>query len=60
VEAEKLSISKWFDGKVAPHKRLRGGIRFVDEIPKNPTGKILRRQLRELAEKEATQTPSKL
>ncbi|KAJ5242341.1 uncharacterized protein N7469_000668 [Penicillium citrinum] len=60
VEAEKLSIIKWFDGKVAPHKRLRGGIRFVDEIPKNPTGKILRRQLRELAEKEETQTPSKL
>ncbi|KAJ5181664.1 hypothetical protein N7449_011811 [Penicillium cf. viridicatum] len=60
VEAEKLSISRWFDGKVAPHKRLRGGIRFVDEIPKNPTGKILRRQIRELAEKEETQAPSKL
>lgn len=60
VEAEKLSIRRWFDSRVAPHKRLRGGIRFVDEIPKNPTGKILRRQLRELAEKEETQTASKL
>jgi 4-coumarate--CoA ligase len=29
-------------------KWLRGGVKFVDEIPKNPTGKILRRQLKEL------------
>lgn len=29
-------------------KRLHGGVRFVREIPKNPSGKILRRELREL------------
>ncbi len=34
-------------GKVAPHKRLRGGVRFVSEIPKSPSGKILRRLLRD-------------
>lgn len=28
--------------------RLHGGVVFVDEIPKNPSGKILRRKLREL------------
>lgn len=27
-------------------KHLRGGVRFVKEIPRNPTGKILRRTLR--------------
>ncbi|KAM3955967.1 luciferin 4-monooxygenase-like [Aphomia sociella] len=27
-------------------KRLRGGVRFVYEIPKNPSGKILRKNLR--------------
>lgn len=29
-------------------KWLRGGVKFVDEIPKNPSGKILRRELRDL------------
>ncbi|CAO1358050.1 unnamed protein product [Diamesa hyperborea] len=29
-------------------KRLHGGVRFIDEIPKNPSGKILRRVLRDL------------
>jgi acyl-coenzyme A synthetase/AMP-(fatty) acid ligase len=33
--------------KVASHKKLRGGIRFVDEIPKSAAGKILRRILRD-------------
>jgi 4-coumarate--CoA ligase len=28
-------------------KRLRGGVKFINEIPKNPSGKILRRVLRE-------------
>ncbi|KAJ6641093.1 Luciferin 4-monooxygenase [Pseudolycoriella hygida] len=32
----------------SPAKRLHGGVVFVDEIPKNPSGKILRRKLREL------------
>ncbi|KAM5537518.1 hypothetical protein V8D89_008845 [Ganoderma adspersum] len=31
----------------AKHKRLEGGIEFLDAIPKNPSGKILRRVLRE-------------
>ena len=29
--------------RVAPHKRLRGGVRFTDAIPKTASGKILRR-----------------
>ncbi|KAJ9492335.1 hypothetical protein VN97_g938 [Penicillium thymicola] len=41
------TIIKWLDGKVASHKRLRGGVQFVDEIPKNPSGKILRRILKQ-------------
>lgn len=32
--------------KVAPHMKIRGGITFVDEIPRNTNGKILRRVLR--------------
>ncbi|KAG7297917.1 hypothetical protein JYU34_018672 [Plutella xylostella] len=34
--------------KVSPAKRLRGGVIFVEEIPKNPSGKILRRELKKL------------
>lgn len=34
--------------QVSPAKRLRGGVIFVEEIPKNPSGKILRKELRKL------------
>lgn len=29
-------------------KRLHGGVKFINEIPKNPTGKIMRRTLRDM------------
>ncbi|KAL8840440.1 MAG: hypothetical protein Q9170_001316 [Blastenia crenularia] len=45
-------ISSWLAAKVANHKRLRGGIRFVDEIPKSASGKILRRMLKMRAQEE--------
>lgn len=31
---------------VGPHMRLRGGVEFVKEIPRNANGKILRKDLR--------------
>lgn len=37
---------------VAPYKKLRGGIETIDAIPKTPSGKILRRVLKELANKK--------
>ncbi|XP_070579481.1 uncharacterized protein [Ptychodera flava] len=39
-------IMKFVEGKVAPHKKLRGGVEFIDQIPKSPSGKILRRVLK--------------
>jgi 4-coumarate--CoA ligase len=42
-------IVEWLSKKVAGHKRLRGGVRFVDEVPKSASGKILRRLLKERA-----------
>ncbi|KAI9663535.1 MAG: hypothetical protein M1831_002544 [Alyxoria varia] len=45
-------IEAWMQNEVANHKRLRGGVRFVKEVPKSPTGKILRRVLKEQAKKE--------
>ena len=34
------------DGKLARFKQPRG-VEFIDEIPRNPTGKVLKRLLRE-------------
>ncbi|KAK0463733.1 AMP binding protein [Desarmillaria tabescens] len=45
-------VAKWMATKVAHHKHLRGGVVVIDVIPKSPAGKILRRELRELAKKE--------
>ncbi|PVH85077.1 acetyl-CoA synthetase-like protein [Cadophora sp. DSE1049] len=52
----------WVAEKVAGHKRLRGGVVFVDEIPKSAAGKILRRILRDKvkADDEAERVKSKL
>jgi 4-coumarate--CoA ligase len=38
--------------RLAQYKQLRGGVRFVDELPKSAVGKLLRRELRERAKKE--------
>ncbi|KIX04602.1 uncharacterized protein Z518_05472 [Rhinocladiella mackenziei CBS 650.93] len=32
-------------GKAAGYKKLRGGVKLVNSLPRNPTGKLLRRQL---------------
>lgn len=50
-EKEK-EIQDWLASKVASHKKLRGGVRFVDEVPKSASGKLLRRVLKEQALKE--------
>ncbi|KAK5163863.1 uncharacterized protein LTR77_010257 [Saxophila tyrrhenica] len=46
------ALHQWFNELVSPHKRLRGGIRFVEAVPKSNAGKILRRVLIEQARKE--------
>lgn len=64
VEASKKTeddIVAWLAAKVANHKRLRGGVRFVDAIPKSPSGKILRRVLKVRAQEEGNKgTKAKL
>ncbi|OAG43655.1 hypothetical protein AYO21_02241 [Fonsecaea monophora] len=51
-EKDAEEIVQWLAKKVANHKRLRGGVRFIDEIPKSAAGKILRRLLKEKAKEE--------
>ena len=38
--------------KLASYKQLTGGVIFLKEIPKSPSGKILKRVLREWADAE--------
>ncbi|KAF2200023.1 4-coumarate-CoA ligase-like protein [Delitschia confertaspora ATCC 74209] len=59
-EKEAREIIEWMNAKVAGHKKLRGGIRFVEEIPKSVSGKILRRVLKVMAEKEGEEVRAKL
>ena len=39
--------------KVARHKWLTGGVKFVDEVPKSPSGKIQRVVMKQWAERDA-------
>lgn len=60
AEQEAENVIKWLDGKVAYHKKLRGGLRFVDAIPKSPSGKILRRMLKKQVQEENSKPKAKL
>jgi acyl-CoA synthetase (AMP-forming)/AMP-acid ligase II len=53
-------ICEWLEGRVAHYKRLRGGVRFVSEIPKNPSGKILRRVIKQQVAAEADAAKARL
>lgn len=57
VEAELVAYVKKNRG--ATTKWLRGGVRFVESVPKSPSGKILRRVLKDLEKKEAERTGGK-
>ncbi|KHN95018.1 phenylacetyl-CoA ligase [Metarhizium album ARSEF 1941] len=41
------SIKKHVADHKSDYKRLRGGVEFVDAVPRNPSGKILRRLIRD-------------
>ncbi|KAG9744696.1 putative 4-coumarate-CoA ligase, partial [Aureobasidium melanogenum] len=51
-KVEVQDIHEFMNSRVARHKRLAGGIVFLDAIPKNPSGKILRKVLRDQAKAE--------
>ena len=62
VDANKAledKIKDYVASHVVGYKRLRGGVRFIDTIPKSPSGKILRRLLRDIMKRENI-TSSKL
>ncbi|KAH6662168.1 4-coumarate-CoA ligase-like protein [Halenospora varia] len=56
--AGEKEIMDWLGERVSRHKRLMGGVGFVDIVPKNPSGKILRKIMREKAKEEVGEKPS--
>ena len=51
-EVSEEEIKEFVRSRLAGYKRLRGGVVFVEELPKNAIGKFLRRELRERAKRE--------
>lgn len=45
-------VKDWVKSRLSPYKQLRGGVVFMEELPKNAVGKLLRRELRDQALKE--------
>ena len=41
-------VHSYMREKFAKHKQLTGGIHFVDELPKNQTGKLMRKVLKQM------------
>lgn len=53
-------LAKWVTDHKSAYKALRGGVEFVDAIPKSPSGKILRRELREREKERSSPSKAKL
>lgn len=51
---QEADIHAWIETRISTHKYLTGGIAFVEEVPKSPSGKIIRKELREWAKRDAT------
>jgi len=49
---KEAELHSYMEKHLSKHKQLLGGIKFVKELPKNPSGKLLRRVLQEEAAKE--------
>ncbi|KAF7268251.1 hypothetical protein GWI33_018613 [Rhynchophorus ferrugineus] len=49
MDVTEEEVKKLIADTLSYQKHLRGGVIFIDEIPKNPSGKILRRVLKERA-----------
>lgn len=46
-------IQSFLAGRVAKHKQLAGGVKFIEEVPKLASGKIVRKVLKEWAKDDA-------
>ena len=45
LQRQLQDVREFVDSRVSPHKRLRGGVHYLEEFPKNHNGKLVRRLL---------------
>nr|XP_049692974.1 uncharacterized protein LOC110380450 [Helicoverpa armigera] len=48
VDVTEQELIDYVSMEVPPFMQLRGGVRFIEEMPRNPRGKIIRQRLREM------------
>jgi len=53
-------VRQLVEGKTAHYKYLRGNVVFVDAVPKSPSGKILRRLLKDVKGRDVEIYPKKV
>lgn len=46
-------VQRFVEGRVSKHKWLKGGVKFIDEVPKLASGKIIRKLTKEWAKRDA-------
>lgn len=51
AQVSEEDVVSFVEPKVAPYKRLAGGVKFVEAIPRNAGGKVLRTQLKTMVSK---------
>lgn len=56
----KRQITKHVEKAKSNHKWLRGGVEFIDVVPKSPSGKILRRMMRDQEREKMKKQGAKL
>jgi len=59
-DLDEAKVKAYCGEKLAKYKELSGGVKFVESIAKNASGKILKRHLREEAEREEKAKNAKL
>lgn len=54
------ALVKHVEQAKSKHKWLRGGVEFIESVPRSPSGKILRRRLRDKEKETCVNRASKL
>ena len=60
AKATEKDVQDFVASKVAKHKRLVGGVSFIDEVPKLASGKIVRKQMKEWAKRDTKEVEGKM